>query len=100
MKSVARSQATTGGLCPDCQMPIGVGNTIWKYPTAGATTGPGNGPGIWVCSWCHTRRTVLRDQRFTCVACGGLVDAVVEVGGRPYCPDCYAAMSVKAGRLP
>ncbi len=99
MKPVAETRAQKGGPCDDCGMPIGVGNRIYKYPAKGRTTRPGNGPGRWVCSWCHEKRQAALRQRFTCVSCGVEENVVVEFAGKIVCPDCYASICVEAGKL-
>ena len=110
MTVVAVSRAKTGGPCPDCGMPIGKGNSIYKYPVqGGGTTVEGNGPGIWVCRWCHTRRQLNRgagddlgteENRFECDGCGRYANPVVESGGRRFCWSCWSAIRVEQGHLP
>ena len=89
---VAISRAIKGGVCPECGMPIGVGNKIYKYAGPGGTTQFGNGPGYWVCAWCHQKRGRLEGGGyFVCSRCGQHVDAVVEAGGALWCPTCWGA---------
>ena len=93
---VATATSKAGGNCDECGIAIGAGHKIYKYATEGSTTGFGNGPGIWVCNWCHRRRG---DRRFECVHCMAMTDIVVEVAGAPWCVDCYVSLSSKSGRL-
>jgi len=104
---VAEGVAGKGGTCPVCDMPIGVRNRIFKYATTGATTSEGNGPGQWVCLWCHQRRQrdleqAAEDDLFRCSGCGASSFAVVQVRGdvRRWCPECWGKIRAEQGRLP
>lgn len=95
MKSehVATTTSKAGGPCDDCGAPIGVNNTIYKYATLGDTTAAGNGPGLWVCQWCHER--AQRDpgvSQWSCERCGKYVNPVVQLHRRFYCLDCVEAI--------
>ena len=88
-------------------------NRIYKYVVEGAsgTTAGGNGPGIWVCSFCHERRqrhpvasgfecAYAEVELFECSSCLQMVNPLVDVGGRGFCIPCYQRRAVESGRLP
>ena len=92
-------------------MAIGVFNRIHKYTVidqAGSTTDFGNGPGVWVCTWCHQRAqkppSMIDDapivDLWECRACSKQTNPVVMAGGGQWCVQCWEAMQVESGRLP
>jgi len=100
-EAVASSRAITGGLCPECGMAIGVGNKIYKYPGRGGSTTFGNGPGQWICGWCHQKRVTpgAEVRLWECSGCSQMSNPVVMVENRVLCFACYQARSVEAGRV-
>lgn len=102
---VATSNAKEGGDCPDCGMAIGMFQRIYKYADEGSTTAQGNGPGVWLCHWCHlriqNRLEELPDMElWECSACLKMVNPVVILDGKRYCFPCHEAFEVEAGHLP
>ena len=96
---VADARAKIGGQCPECGMNIGVGNAIYKYSRVGDTTQAGNGPGVWVCGWCHnkaqlppTQEERLDIEPFVCSMCHQEVNPVVVRCGLVRCFDCDAGI--------
>lgn len=89
-------------------MPIGMFNRIHKYATSGETTSEGNGPGVWVCTWCHSRAQkhpvvpsgAREIELWECSVCLKMVNPVVQAAGRDFCIPCYQARAVELGRLP
>lgn len=106
---VTSSHAKKGGDCPECGIAIGMFNRIHKYTVVGASSGTtpeGNGPGVWVCSWCHARQQkhpVASGPReidpFLCAACLSPSNPVVEWSGKHYCHLCYARICTEQGKL-
>ena len=108
-KFVAASHAKKGGTCDECGIAIGVFNRIYKYSVVGqsGTTRAGNGPGVWVCQWCHDRHRqeerldeVLEVDLWECAACLRMSNPVVMVENRVLCIACYQRIAVESGRLP
>ena len=107
---VASTHAKAGGECDECGMAIGVFNRIYKYTVVGGTVkgvGGGNGPGVWVCQWCHDRakRGIQADAQVSevdlweCSKCLRMSNPVVIVGEDLLCFPCYGLASVDSGRL-
>jgi len=97
-KYVASSHAKKGGTCDECGIAIGVFNRIYKYSVVGqsGTTRAGNGPGVWVCGFCHDRQKqserldeVLEVDLWECAGCLKMSNPVVMVENRVLCFPCY-----------
>ena len=102
-KFVTSSHAKTGGPCPECGLAIGMFNRIHKYTVVGSaegTTAAGNGPGVWVCGFCHERASRSVVDLFECWSCLRMVNPGVQVDGRLLCVECYQRRAVQSGRLP
>jgi len=102
---IATSNAKQGGDCPECDMPIGMHQRIYKYAEDGDTTAAGNGPGVWVCHWCHQRVQARLDEipevdLWECATCLKMSNPVVMVENRLLCIACYQRIAVESGRLP
>lgn len=101
---IATSNAKEGGECWDCDMAIGMHQRIYKYAVDGGTTAAGNGPGVWVCAWCHQRIQNRLDEipevdLWECAVCLKMSNPVVMVENRMLCFKCYGSLSAESGRL-
>jgi len=94
---VAASHAKLGGPCPQCGMDIGKFQPIFKYATDGETTRPGNGPGLWLCKWCHDRiqadpeliAALPEVELWECAGCLRMSNPVVIEDGHVRCIGCH-----------